>query len=101
MNRYIIAVAFFVSLSACNPQASSDVAAAAVALTAAEKLALSYTSLPRCPAATACSDEATVTKIKAADNTAYDAIKAAEANPALVGTAVSAITTLRNLIPGN
>ncbi len=107
MRRLLIGAVLAASLGACASQqatnaVSSDVAASEIALTAAETLALSYTSLPRCPkAAPACSAQATVDKIKALDNTAYNAVVMARSNAGLVGFAVTAISDLRNAIPGS
>ncbi len=103
--RYLILVAGL-GLAACAGQqttnaVSSDVAATEIALTAAETLALSYTSLPRCPAAAVCSTQAVVDNIKALDNKAYTAVVAARSNTALVGAAVTAISLFRNAIPGS
>lgn len=105
--RSILCGAALVALTACAPQpttnaVTSDVAATEIALTAAETLALSYTSLPRCPiAAPACSTQATVDNIKALDNKAYTAVVAARSNSALISVAVTAISAFRNAIPGS
>lgn len=105
--RYIICGAALIALNACAPQptvnaVTSDVAATEIALTAAETLALSYTSLPRCPiAAPACSAQVTVDNIKALDNKAYTAVVAARSNSALISVAVAAISAFRNAIPGS
>jgi hypothetical protein len=87
-------------LGACA-SGGNDIVAAEVALTAAEKAATLYTKLPRCAGANSsiCSEQGAVDKIKALDNTAYGAVKAAEANPALVSIAVSAVSDLNNAIP--
>lgn len=91
------------ALAACSTTTvQTDSAAAAVALTTAERLALVYMSLPQCgaPGATAvCSDPAVKAKIKAADNTAYAAVKSAEAGMTTTAAAVAAITALQALIP--
>lgn len=103
----LILAAWLAMVVACTPQAttnavSSDVAATEIALTAAETLALSYTSLPRCPvAAPACSTQAAVDNIKALDNKAYTAVVAARSNSALISMAVTAISAFRNAIPGS
>jgi hypothetical protein len=79
---------------------SSKVAAAVVSLTTAERLALIYTSQPRCTVAPPpCSDPATVQRIKDADNQAYAAVKAAEQNEAMLGSALTAIKNLQSVIP--
>ena len=98
MKRIFVIGAAGLLLVGCAGQ-GNDIIAAEVALTAAEKAATIYARLPRCPGPAVCSDQATVDKIKAADNTAYNAVKAAEANPALVSVAVSAVSDFNNLIP--
>ena len=103
----VIIVGFFaaLTLSACASQqaatiATNSVAGAEIALTAAEKAALVYTSLPRCPSSSLlCSDSALVSKIKSADNVAYETVTAARSNSALVAVALTSIQTLTNLIP--
>lgn len=91
------------ALAACTtPAVQTDAAAAEVALTTAERLALAYTTLPQCGAAGAtaiCSDPAIKAKIKAADNTAYTAVKAAETGGTTVAAAVAAIAALQAVIP--
>lgn len=91
------------ALGACQAgtPAQTPVAEAEVALTTAERLALHYVTLPACPKATLCSDAATVAKIKAADNVAYAAVKAARANntDANVAAANAAIAGLLSIIP--
>jgi hypothetical protein len=84
------------------PIVSGSVAAAEIALTNAERLALHYTGLPRCGTAAAtplCSNPATVQQIKDYDNRAYAAVKAARANEALLGLALSAIDAFGSIIP--
>ena len=105
MKRFIIATVGVVLLAGCAAQQpattglSNGVAAAEIALTSAEKTALIYTKLPRCPAASLCSTQAAVDKIKAADNTAFIAVQAARTNEALLGAALTAIQTLTASIP--
>lgn len=77
----------------------SKVSAAVVTLTTAERLALIYTSQPRCPAPVPCSDPVLVQRIKDADNQAYAAVKAAERNEALLGVALTAIQNFQSVIP--
>ena len=80
----------------------AQVAALESSLTAAERLALAYTSLPLCPAATkVCADPVVKVKIKMLDNDAYNAVKAVEANPttAQLVLAETAITALLNYVP--
>jgi|SRR5579863_284665 len=99
-HRSLLALPLAVGLFSCaNPGVSAKVDAAVVGLTAAERAALVYTSLPRCPAAAICSDPATVQRIKDADNTAYAAVKMAEANEALLGAALQAISALTSTVP--
>ena len=101
-HRPLLALVLAAALAACaNAGAgiSAKVDAAVVGLTAAERAALVYTSLPRCPAAALCSDPATVQKIKDADNIAYAAVKAAEQNEALLGAALSAVSALQGTVP--
>jgi hypothetical protein len=99
-----------VLLTACNgingttasTTVTNDIAATELSLTAAENLALVYTQLPRCSAGATtavCSDPTVVASIKAADTTAYNAVKAAENNPALAATAASAVNALSAVIP--
>lgn len=104
MNRLILAVALCGSLAACSTAPtttiSNSVAAAQIALTNAERLALVYTSMPRCHVAPPpCSDQVTVQRIKDYDNQAYDAVKAARENEALIGVALVAIDTLVKAVP--
>lgn len=91
-------------LSACQPAAApatATVAQAAVALTAADQAALRYVDLPTCPALPACSDPATVVRIKAAAAAAYGAVLAAQASQAQgdLGAAIAAVGALSAAIP--
>lgn len=101
--RKVIAVAGLLALSSCAnvpPTVASKVDAAVVGLTAAEKAALIYTTLPRCTAAVPpCSSQVTVDKIKDLDNRAYAAVKSAEQNEALLWLATQAIANLSAAIP--
>lgn len=113
MKRIILAAALCGSLVACStaptigtppisqtPVISNSVAAAQIALTNAERVALLYTTLPRCPVnPPPCSDPATVQTIKDYDNKAYDLVKAARNNEALIGVAMAAIETFSSIIP--
>jgi hypothetical protein len=103
MKRLALSIAVASALTACaSPGVSAKVDAAVVGLTTAESLALIYTKLPRCTTPSApslCSDQATVDKIKSLDTTAYNAVKAAEANEALLGVALSAVTAFQSAIP--
>lgn len=99
MFRAFLAAAALAGLVACGVPLSNDILAAEVALTAAEKAATIYAELPRCPAAALCSSQATVNKLKVLDNTAYNAVKSAQANPALVNLAITAITAFKDALP--
>lgn len=102
MTRPIFALAALalLALAGCaNPGVSSKVDAAVVALTTAENVALVYTRLPRCPAPGPCSDQATVDRIKSADMQAYQAVKAAEQNEALLSVALQAVASLQAVVP--
>ena len=74
---------------------ATDVGTVALALTAAERLAIAYIKLPRCPAPAPCSDPAIVAKIAAADNAAFNAVQAARTGAGTVDAAWSAIATLQ------
>lgn len=88
------------ALGACTGASiavQNDVLAAEQSLTTAEQVALIYTSLPRCGtpgASSICSDPTMVAKIKALDDQAYAAVKAAEQNQALLSNALAAISSL-------
>lgn len=84
--------------------AQNDVYAAAVALTAADNVALQYVTLPLCGPTHAkplCSEAAVSAKIKAAAQTAHDAVKAAEksGNAGSLAAARAAIAALINVTP--
>jgi TRAP-type C4-dicarboxylate transport system permease small subunit len=102
MRTLLLATALTLSLAACSTSqpVSNDVAAAEIALTSAERVALIYTTLPRCGGAvTICSAQATVDKIKALDTEAYTAVKAAQKNSALISAAWAAISSFQSAIP--
>lgn len=99
--KYVVLTALLTLAACVNPSVTSKVDAAVVGLTAAERAALIYTSLPRCPTTVICSDPATVAKIKSLDNQAYVAVKAAEQNEALLSAALSSISTLTSAIPAS
>lgn len=95
-------------LAACSQTQSAQTAAgAAVALTVAEATALHYVTLPVCPSGsmnlapngTLCSQPSITGQIKVADNAAFVAVKAAEADPTAVGAAYAAIAALTTLTP--
>lgn len=70
-------------LAACagpgGPSPKDTVLGMESALTAVDGIALNYTSLPRCPAAKACSDATSVAAIKGYAQTAHDSIVVAQA----------------------
>ena len=92
------------ALAGCSGQSApvayaNGVASAEVALTQAEKAALVYTSLPRCPAAPVCSDSVIVASIGAADNKAYAAVQALKAGTGTQDAAAAAVAVLLAIIP--
>lgn len=91
------------SATTVTNDATTTVAGAEVALTAAEHVALTYTSQPLCPTAGpavwSCRDPATVTLIKNYDNIAYKAVKDAESGVATVAAAMAAINALTTAVP--
>lgn len=92
------------AVTATGDQTIRTVAGAEIALTAAEREALIYTSLPPCTAPQTnpvCADPAIKARIKAADNTAYNAVMAARQNAGTIAAAVSAIEALQSLIPAS
>ena len=101
MKGHVVALALALGLTACTTSGGtqSKIDAVVVSLTTAERLALIYTQLPRCPAAGPCSDAATVAKIKDLDNQAYTAVKAAEQNSALLDAAIASVQSFSTAIP--
>ena len=101
MRNLVLAAALSLSLAGCGSVSiDGKIAGAEVALTGAENAALLYTRLPRCDGATPlCSNQPTVDAIKAADDTAYDALVEARNNTGTVDAALAAIETLSALIP--
>lgn len=103
MSARALRAAPVVLLAACAQPAPSTVAQVAVALTAADQVALRYVDLPRCPApaAAACSDPATVARVKAAAASAYGAVRTAEASGAAgdLALAVTAVGALGAVLP--
>lgn len=95
--------ALAVWLAGCSAGATTTtVAQTEVALTAAEKAATLYVSLPQCPKGTPlCSDSAVIVQIKAADNAAFNATMAARSggDDAKVAAANAAIAALVTMIP--
>lgn len=101
MKRFLPIVAM-AALTACSSATkSSDAYALASALTAADRVALGYMTLPTCTGATpVCSDPAVKQKIKVQAQIAYDAVKQAEAgDSAAVVAARTAINVLVATIP--
>lgn len=101
---YTTAGALLLAGCGATPAAvQTNVAQLEVALTAAEKAAFLYATRPQCPtSAPLCSDAATVAKVKAADNTAYAAVKGARAAPtdtAQAARASAAVAALVSMIP--
>ena len=68
-------LALCLALGACA--VTSSLAETEIALTTAERAALAYATLPRCPAVTMCHTPEAVARIKVADDIAYAAVKAA------------------------
>lgn len=106
MKNIALAIVLGLSLTtaACSNKPSdtaSTVAKIEVALTAAERIAINYVTLPACPKAPICADAEVVARIKQADNVAFDAVMAARASGtnANVAAANAAIAALLNLIP--
>ncbi len=103
MLAYVSPIALLLAACASGGTTQTTVAEAEVALTAAEQVALSYVTLPACPAPSGplCSDAATSAKIKQAAQVAYAAVKAAEASgtSADLAAANAAIATLTALVP--
>lgn len=103
MIRYTIVGLALLATACASPGVANKVDAAVVALTTAERLALNYTSLPRCGTSpktpVVCSTPSVVAAIKAADQKAYDAVKAAEKNEAFLSMALVAIADLGTTVP--
>jgi hypothetical protein len=83
--QYLISpvlLALVLGTAACTPQQQqSSLPSIEVALAVAETAANGYKNLPPCGVAPCC-DPAIVAKMKAADNVAYDAVKAAQKSAA-------------------
>ena len=106
----IVGIGGLVSLAGCAPQqattatnaAATSVAGAEVALTAAEHVGLTYAAQAPCPTgkvAVTCRDAATLARIKQLDQTAYTAVKQAEAGVVTVQVAMDAIAALSAATP--
>lgn len=98
MRKIILATALALTLGACANQAAqttvaNDVAAAEVALTVADQVALAYTSSPA-------ADPTVKARIKSLAQTAYNAVRAAKADGAMLAVALTAIQNLRAAVPG-
>jgi hypothetical protein len=102
----VVCLALVLAASSCAspPNASAPirpvtVAELEVSLTALERTAFVYTSLPPCGGASlVCADPAIKAWIKAIDRVAYDAVTAARRNPALVSVAVIAVAHLSEAV---
>jgi hypothetical protein len=107
--KHIFLATALLALASCGAQTpvqqsdnSVKIAQAEVALTGAEKVALHYFQLPRCPIKKpVCADQATVNKIADADTAAYNALKAAKAvnSDANLAALVAALANLSGLLP--
>ena len=85
-----LALALAVLLGCTTAQQQSSIAALEVGLTAAETTATNYAKLPSCmttPTPPICSNPAFIAVLQGYDNTAYSAIKAAEAQIVAGGSA--------------
>lgn len=84
-----------------TPIVAKSVAAAQVALTQLEKLALRYTTLPECgpTAPKLCHDPVIKAQIKEYDTYAFNAVMAARRGAGSLETAVSAIVAFQKIIP--
>jgi hypothetical protein len=88
-----------------SPVSPADVAAMKSSVTIAETLALNYTRLPACPAATkVCADPVTKLRIKANGQAAHDAVKtlqlsSAAGAPAAMAAAQAALDAFQASIP--
>lgn len=85
-----------------TPVIAKSVAAAQIALTELERLALRYTTLPECGPAAAprlCHDPVLKARIKEYDTYAFNAVMSARRGVGSLETAVAAITAFRDLIP--
>jgi hypothetical protein len=102
--KYFIPLILAASLAACTSAqttatVANSVASAEVALTVAEAAATAYVKLPACGGVSKiCSDATVIAKIKAADVTAYTAVKAAESNAGTIADALTALTTFQTVI---
>jgi len=90
-------------LAACAQPAPTTVAQVAVALTAADQVALRYVQLPACGGGggVPCRDPAAVARIKAAAQQAYTAVRTAEASGTAgdLSLAVSAVGAFGAVLP--
>lgn len=84
-----------------TPIVASSVAAAEIALSELEKLALRYTTLPECGPASprTCHDPAIKARIKEYDSYAFNAVMAARRGAGSLESAVKAISALQSILP--
>lgn len=100
----LLAVALVTQAGSCTQQnPATGIAAAEVALTAADQVAIQYVTLPLCgpTAPKLCSVAATSTQIKSAAEAAFNAVQAAKASPtnATLAAANAAVAALQSLLP--
>ncbi len=106
MKRILLLLALL-PIGCSQPNQESSVAALESGLTAADILALQYTSLPVCPTgAPVCADPTIKNSIKTAAQTAYTTIKQAEASAASgqsvdLTAATAALAALQALVQAN
>lgn len=74
--RRILAILCLLTMTACGT-VKSDIAAVQVLLTASERAATAYASLPLCPAPVPCAKTDVLAKIAIADKAAFIAVSAA------------------------
>lgn len=84
-----------------TPIVANSVAAAEIALTGLEKIAVQYTSLPECTptAPRVCHDPVIKAKIKEYDSYAFNAVMAARRGAGSLEMAVKAISALQSILP--
>jgi len=107
VTRHLIPAFFSLCLASCATTATTNtvtttVAAAEIALTAADQVALAYVTQPLCPTGTVawtCADPATVAKVKSYAATALAAVRAAEAGTGAIADAMTAINALTAILP--
>lgn len=84
-----------------TPVVANSVAAAQIALTELEKLAIRYTTLPECAPVSPrlCHDPVVKARIKEYDNYAFNAVMAARRGVGSLESAVAAINALQSILP--